>query len=164
MKLLLTFVVVLLILIETKSVLSQNPSCATYDFNDPSILSEFEDCSAIPGMSSSRPLIIESYSDSLFEPFREESQYYLTTNKSVNTDITQCLSSKSLYRGNFSSISFQIGIHLRNINQNDIYNNVQLFVTNVLAFQINPGTDGWKIYERNFSNNDLGFDDSSVSK
>lgn len=165
MKLLITFVVVLLILIETQSVLSQNPTCATYDFNDASILSEFEDCSALPGMSGGRPLIIESYSGSPFTPFRPDSQYYLSTNKSLNTDITQCLSTKSQFRGNFSSISFQIGINLRNINQTDIYNNVQLFVSNILAFQINPGTDGWKLYERNFSSYDFGaFDDSNVSK
>lgn len=164
MKVLIQFFVTILILMETHLVVSQNPTCATYDFNDPSIRNEFEDCSALPGMSGSRPLTIESYSDSLFLPFRAESQYFLTTNKSVNSDITQCLSSKTLFRGNFSSFSFQIGINLRNSNETDVYNNVQLFVGNILAFQINPGTNGWKLYERHFSSADFGnFDDSVVS-
>lgn len=164
MKVLITFLAIVLILIETDSVLSQNPTCAMYDFNDPSILNEFDDCSDLPGMSGSRPLTIESYSDSTFSPFRAESQYFLTTDKSVNSDITQCLSTKTLFRGNFSSFSFQIGINLRNNNEVDAYNNVQLFVSNILAFQINPGTNGWKLYEKNFSSFDFGsFDDSVVS-
>lgn len=159
--------VILFILIETQCTLSQNPTCAIYDFNDPSTLNELQDCSAIQGMSGSQPLIIESYDDSSFSPFRPNSQYYLTTNKSVNSDITQCLSTKTLFRGNFSTVSFQIGINLRNNNQTiDAYNNVQVFVSNILAFQIIPDTnDYWQLYERNFSSYDFGtFDDSIVSK
>lgn len=152
------------ILIKTHSVLSENPTCAIYDFNDPAILNEFDDCSALPGMSGSKPLVIESYSDSTFSPFRPGSQYYLTNDKSVNSDITQCLSTKALFRGDFSSFSFQIGIHLRNNNETDAYNNVQLFVSDILAFQISPGVNAWKLYEKNYSSYDYDpFDDSVVS-
>lgn len=164
MKVVIKFFAILLILVETYSALSQNPTCAMYDFNDPSILNEVNDCSTLPGMSGSRPLTIESYSDSSFSPFRPESEYFLTTNKSVNSDITQCFSTKALFRGNFSSFSFRIGINLQNNNNSDAYNNVQLFVSNILAFQINTGSNGWNVYERNFSSIDFGtFDDSVVS-
>lgn len=164
MKVVITFFAILLILIETYSVSTQNPTCAKYDFTDPSILNEFEDCSNLPGLSGSEPLIIESYSGSSFSPYRPESEYFLTTNKSVNFDITQCLSSKALFRGNFSSFSFRLGINLQNNNETDVYNNIQLFVPNILAFQINPSSNGWNLYERNFSSIDFGtFDDSVVS-
>lgn len=154
---------IFVILIEANSILSQSSTCAVFDFNDPLTLSEFEDCST-SGSTNSR-LIIESYSNSsTFLPFRQESQYYLTTNKSVNSDITQCLSSKATFSGNFSSFSFQIGINLRNNNDTDQYNNVQLFVSDLAAFQINLNTNGWHLYEKNYSLPHLGvFSDSVVS-
>lgn len=164
MKILIKCAAIFLILIETHSVLSQNPTCAMFDFNDPSILNEFSDCSDVPGMSGSRPFTIESYDDSSFSPFREDSQRFLTTDKSVNSDVTQCLSTKALFGGNFSSFSFKIGINLQNDDGSDVYNNIQLFISNILAFQISPGTDGWKLYERNFSAPEVGsFDNSVVS-
>lgn len=150
-----------ILLIRTKSVLSQNPTCAVYDFNDPLILNDFQDCSVLTAMVGSKPLITQSYDDSTLPPFRPTSQNFLTTNKSVNNDIVQCLCTKALFSGNFSSFSFKIGINLRS---NDVYNNVQFFVSNLLAFQIDAGVNGWKLYEKDFSSPSYGtFDDSLVS-
>lgn len=142
------------------SVLSENPTCAFYDFNDQLILSEFEDCT----LAGSHPLRIFPYSDSVFSSFREDSKYYLTTNKSVNSDITQCIATKIPFRGNFSSFSFVIGIFMRNNGDIDQYNDVQLFISDRLAFQINPPADVWTFYKKDYSFPTLGaFDNAVVS-
>lgn len=158
------FIIILQIfLIKAKSILSENPTCGVFDFNDPLILNEFQDCAVLPTMTGSRALVTQNYDDSSLTPFRPSSETFLTTNKSVNFDITQCLCTNSLFRGNFSSFSFKIAVNLQN-KETSAYNNIQFFVSNVLSFQIDAGTNGWKLYERDFSSPNYGtFDDSVVS-
>lgn len=157
------YIFLAIFLIQIKLILTENPTCAVYDFNDPLILNEFQDCSVLPAMSGSKALVTQLYNDSTLTPFRSTSEIFLTTNKSVNFDITQCLCTKALFRGNFSSFSFKIAINLQNTETN-AYNNIQFFVSNTLAFQVDPGTNGWKLYERDFSSANYGtFDESVVS-
>lgn len=151
---------IIVILIQMHFALSENPTCAFYDFNDPLILSEFDDCT----LAGSHPLRTLSYSDSTFPPFREDSRFFLTTNKSVHSDNTQCISTKIPFRGNFSSFSFQIGINMRNNKDIDQYNDVQLFIEDVVSFQINANTNDWTLYKRDYTLPSLGtFDDAVVS-
>lgn len=123
-----------------------NPSCAVYDFNEPLILDQFEDC------TGTLPLIIKSYNGSLFQPYRPTSQRYLSTNASLYK--MQCLRTKIGFRGTFASMAFKMGFNLRN-NETTYYNNFQFFVGNNLwGQQLNPKSNGWELYERfyNFDN------------
>ncbi|XP_037031006.1 uncharacterized protein LOC119070672 [Bradysia coprophila] len=149
---------IIVILIQMHFALGENPTCAFYDFNDPLILSEFDDCT----LAGSHPLRTLSYSDSTFAPFREDSRFFLTTNKSVHSDITQCISTKIPFRGNFSSFSFQIGINMRNNKDIDQYNDVQLFIEDILSFQINANTNDWTLYKKDYTLPSLGSFDNAV--
>lgn len=164
MNISISIVVIFLVFFQIQAILSESPTCGSFDFNDPLVLNEFRDCNAIPGSDLFESLVIASYSESTFVSLRPDSQHYLTTDKSVSHNITQCISTKTLFHGNFSSFSFQIGIHLRNNNNTDQYNNVQLFVDNKLAFQINMVTNDWQLYEQHYTLPTYGaFDGSTVS-
>lgn len=126
----------------------QNPSCVVYDFNDPLILDQFEDCTKLPAMEGSRPLILKSYNESLFQPYRPASQKYLTTNASLNA--MQCLRSKAEIRGNFFSMAYKMAFNLRN-NETLFDNYAQFFVGTVWAQQLNSRSNGWELYERYYN-------------
>lgn len=138
-----------------------NPSCVVYDFNDPIILDQFVDCTDLPRMAGTAPLVINSYNESLFEPYHPTSQRFLTTNASLYE--MQCLRSKTEFRGTFTSMAFKMGFNLRN-SEPTFTNNFQFFVGPLVwAQHLKTKSNGWELYER-FYNLSLGdFDNYFVN-
>lgn len=133
--------------IQMESILSQNPTCGIYDFNDPLILNEIQDCKALPSMFPSQPFIVKSYNESSFEPFRSTSERFLTTDNSLNW---HCLCTKTAFTGNFSSMSFKMAFNLPS-NETTHFNIVQLFVAERWGQQMNSSTNGWTLFDRNYT-------------